>query len=796
MQSWLLGLAQAGVGAGLTAVLLALAQRPLRRRIPARWTCAVWLLLTLRLLIVLPLPGLVRLPLPLFSVTGPAAAPSGQMSPAAEGQPGGMPAGLQPEENRAEPGAISEAPPPGGQADAVPTPEQPGRQEAPAAVWLFAVWAVGCAGVLAWQLSGHIRYRNRLLRWALPPSKRQRQALAREMAALGLHRRVRLVASEDGPLLMGLLHPVLALPPLPETDGPENGDLALTLRHELAHLARHDLAFKALLTLACALHWADPFVWWMARRASAELELACDELVTRNATPAERRCYGEAIIAAASRRGLAGPPLGTGFWGGRTGLRRRFEQLVDGPAAPKRAAALLCGGLAALVLAASWLLGAFGPDAAEGGAPDDTPAAPAEDPAGPEDGQGGAVWQPAAVDFALNAGAYAVPVYDKDGETILAMQCEKPAGPESWQAEAPAVRLSLELPAGWRVWPAAEGEEICSSGNGLSAPFNLADAAGEWVGTMQYGWFTTEQVQDAGGFYGTGSHAAYYWLWAQPGGFGWDENSCRAAAEDAFLADPAAAGALLCETAGPDRQGHEGILAHDGALGRFVAIELRAGVLSEQERMRLAESIRLLAGETPADTVQALPDEPALPAGYAWQEAELGVPGSRPVERVTVRLALPEGCSLQADVEEEAIFGLPGAGALILRGGETVGRLGCGGFDALEAWPPENPRMVYSQLMLSNHAGWDFDYREIARSETVSIALCLVGREASPRGPGPEAPRLGQEPENFADGWWYEKGILCCDNSLGVFAAIELEYGEFSDAVRGQIAGSVRLAAG
>ena len=50
MRAWLLGLTQAGIGAGLTAVLLALAQRPLRRRVPARWTCAVWLVLTLRLL--------------------------------------------------------------------------------------------------------------------------------------------------------------------------------------------------------------------------------------------------------------------------------------------------------------------------------------------------------------------------------------------------------------------------------------------------------------------------------------------------------------------------------------------------------------------------------------------------------------------------------------------------------------------------------------------------------------------------------------------------------------------------
>lgn len=869
MQHWLLGLLQAGLGVSAAAGLLALLQRALRRRIAPRWFCAVWLVLAVRLVMIAPLPALVRLPLPApvqgllvqsgladgaAGVTGGAArgdekgvAPDGGVlgggadgagglgaGPDAAADPNGVPgAGLPGADGiaGAGPGGVSggasgaENAPGGGVPDGVPGAGSGAAAPAgPGAVrLLFAVWALGCGGVLLWRVWGHLRYRRGLLRWAAPASAAQRALLAREAARMGLTRRIqtlRLVQSAEGPLLLGLWRPVLALPPLGGPDAAALEDLALVLRHELAHLARRDLALKALLTLGCALHWANPIVWWMARRASAEMELACDDLATQDASPAARRCYGEAILAAASARGgwrAAG--LCTGFWGGKSGLRRRFEHLADGPVQPRRRASVLFCLLAALVLAASWLAGALGAAAAGPQTPDDAPsaggdtlsAASGQDAApGTSDEPGGsfltAGWQQQVVDFAGNAGAFAAPVFGADGETILAMRCEAPSDPAHWEPEEAAVKLSLLLPDGWAVHPAAAGEEVFASGNGLAAPFNLTDADGAWVGTMQYGSFAAGQLEPDE-FYGGGSHGAYYWLWANPGGFGWDESSYRPAAGDAALDDPLGAGAALCETAGTAQAGHEGVLAHDGQLGRFVAIELRAGALSEAERLALAGSIRLLAADEAAGDAAALaplPDEPALPDGYAWQTAQLTA-ASAPTDSsapplVRLRLALPAGCTLaeEADEAPDEAEMLGPRGVRILRDGKTVGRIECGGFASAElsGWPPENPREIYAFLMMSAHAGWDLDYAEIARSETLSVATCLVGREAAPRGPGPEAPAPGQEPENYQDGWWYQKGILFADRSRGQFAAIELEDAAFSDTVRREIALSVRFLEG
>lgn len=906
MQHWLLGLLQAGVGVSAAAGLLALLQRALRRRIAPRWFCAAWLVLAVRLVVIAPLPALVRLPLPApvqgllasagvtgaaqgderdgmdEAATGSGAAPGGVLGAGADA--GGTPgAGLPGADGiaGAGPGGVSGAEnTPGGAAPGGGSGAAAGAGGVSGAVrLLFVLWALGCGGVLLWRVWGHLRGRRALLRWASPPVPEQRALLAREAERMGLTRRIqtlRLVQSAEGPLLLGLWRPVLALPPLGGAEaadepgdaalaardglapaglaaaagaeqnnaalGAENTpalsaadaaalddlalsapdaaaleDLALVLRHELAHLARRDLALKALLTLGCALHWANPIVWWMARRASAEMELACDDLATQDTSPAARRCYGEAILAAASARGgwrAAG--LCTGFWGGKSGLRRRFEHLADGPVQPRRRASVLFCLLAALVLAASWLAGALGAAAAGPQTPGDAPgaggeplsAASGQDAApGTSDEPGGsfltAGWQQQVVDFAGNAGAFAAPVFGADGETILAMRCEAPSDPAHWEPEEPAVKLSLLLPDGWAVHPAAAGEEVFASGNGLAAPFNLTDADGAWVGTMQYGSFAAGQLEPDE-FYGGGSHGAYYWLWANPGGFGWDESSYRPAAGDAALDDPTAAGAALCETTGTAQAGHEGVLAHDGQLGRFVVIELRAGALTEAERLALAGSIRLLAADEAAGdaaALAALPDEPALPDGYAWQTAQLTA-ADAPTDSsapplVRLRLALPAGCTLAEEAPDEA--GMLGPrGVRILRDGETVGRIECGGFASAElsGWPPENPRELYAFLMMSAHTGWDFEYAELARSEDLSVATCLVGREAAPRGPGAEAPAPGQEPENFKDGWWYGKGILFADRSRGQFAAIELEYGAFSDTVRREIALSVRFLEG
>jgi hypothetical protein len=51
------------------------------------------------------------------------------------------------------------------------------------------------------------------------------------------------------------------------------------LRHEIAHHQRRDPLWRWLGSLACALHWYNPLVWWLARRHALHAETACDAAV-------------------------------------------------------------------------------------------------------------------------------------------------------------------------------------------------------------------------------------------------------------------------------------------------------------------------------------------------------------------------------------------------------------------------------------------------------------------------------------------------------------------------------------
>ncbi len=51
--------------------------------------------------------------------------------------------------------------------------------------------------------------------------------------------------------------------------------------HELAHVRRRDSLTQTLASLATALYWPHPGVWWAARRLQVEREFACDDCVLR-----------------------------------------------------------------------------------------------------------------------------------------------------------------------------------------------------------------------------------------------------------------------------------------------------------------------------------------------------------------------------------------------------------------------------------------------------------------------------------------------------------------------------------
>ncbi|NLA86251.1 MAG: hypothetical protein GX847_02995, partial [Clostridiales bacterium] len=123
------------------------------------------------------------------------------------------------------------------------------------AFW-FMIWAFGALLSLIWHVFGYIRFAGMLRRSAEAPDAAE-LTVFREFSGSG---RVRLVRSGfvKTPMLLGLLRPVIILPPVSYIRSGGADDLRDILRHELIHYRRRDLLYKWFAMLVTCLHWFNP----------------------------------------------------------------------------------------------------------------------------------------------------------------------------------------------------------------------------------------------------------------------------------------------------------------------------------------------------------------------------------------------------------------------------------------------------------------------------------------------------------------------------------------------------------
>lgn len=102
--------------------------------------------------------------------------------------------------------------------------------------------------------------------------------------------------STIGPLLQGLLRPVIVLPiDFEKRYTPQ--EQRLILAHELLHWRRGDLIANAFVTALQVLFWFNPLMHWSAGRMRLDQELACDASVLAQAgASAPHHAYASAIL--------------------------------------------------------------------------------------------------------------------------------------------------------------------------------------------------------------------------------------------------------------------------------------------------------------------------------------------------------------------------------------------------------------------------------------------------------------------------------------------------------------------
>jgi uncharacterized protein (TIGR03435 family) len=142
------------------------------------------------------------------------------------------------------------------------------------ALWLAGVIAFSIRLVGGWSVA--VRLRSRGVQSA--PGEWQR-ALTRLQARIRVSQPVRLLTSSivHAPMVIGSLRPVILIP-FSSLTGLAAAQIEALLIHELAHIRRNDYLVNLLQSVAEALLFYHPAVWWISGHIRTERELCCDDI--------------------------------------------------------------------------------------------------------------------------------------------------------------------------------------------------------------------------------------------------------------------------------------------------------------------------------------------------------------------------------------------------------------------------------------------------------------------------------------------------------------------------------------
>ena len=194
------------------------------------------------------------------------------------------------------------------------------------------VWALGALWFLA-RTTLSILALARLRRHAAPVTD---PGWVRTLEVIASGRpRVALLMSDDVdvPVTWGILRPIILLPREADEWSPSRRELVL--RHELAHVDRHDVMSQLIARLVRALHWPNPLAWMAEQGVRRECEQACDDTVLSAGVRPTR--YAEELLEIAcelSPRSIASLAPGLAS---RPSLELRLRALLDTRSTRRRA---------------------------------------------------------------------------------------------------------------------------------------------------------------------------------------------------------------------------------------------------------------------------------------------------------------------------------------------------------------------------------------------------------------------------------------------------------------------------
>lgn len=120
---------------------------------------------------------------------------------------------------------------------------------------------------------------------------------------LNLKRQIKIVCSEycRSPVTSGIIFPVVWFPNYGEKELDKNS-FQYMIKHELLHIKRNDILVKYLGLLVVAIHWFNPFSYFLYHELSSIGEMYCGKGVLEGKGEIGRKEYGELLLQVAVRK--------------------------------------------------------------------------------------------------------------------------------------------------------------------------------------------------------------------------------------------------------------------------------------------------------------------------------------------------------------------------------------------------------------------------------------------------------------------------------------------------------------
>lgn len=163
--------------------------------------------------------------------------------------------------------------------------------------WLLTTWLLGTLLSLLYFSIRSFQFTRVTWRSSLALTRQQASIIQTRCARLANSSFIaaRMLPSQRGPAVIGLLRPTLYLP-VDFFQRFSSQQQVLILAHEYQHLRRHDLMCLLLARIYRCIFWFNPLVYVAERYLQLDQELSVDEKVLATTDRATRRLYGETLL--------------------------------------------------------------------------------------------------------------------------------------------------------------------------------------------------------------------------------------------------------------------------------------------------------------------------------------------------------------------------------------------------------------------------------------------------------------------------------------------------------------------